>query len=477
MQRRNAEFCQAALNSSPLEMAPPNSSGHDLTDHCEASDEDGSMSSALGKRLPERADSGLALDEQYSRQMFGDHVTEWWKHQSVNSKMITREKYEEIIQSLSRKSGRLSKDQEEKFRRYSKRYAVLIVNNEPRLFYRKDVLKATQLDGQIDFEHLPEVTHLDRAYDVIKQAHAECSFGGQHKTEAQLHKKFANIPRCLIKLYIDHSPCNFIRKKMKNMKEGATSLLPDELNTRGLVSLVDRTKVADGQFQWLMFYQDHHTKFTHVRALHSNLPSEVGAHLAQIFVVQGAPLLLHTSFGDMYTLQVLEAVREIWPVCRIIPSNPVSDEAKAELRKTVHEVTELLDKWVRQTSNPNWAAAVPFMMYQYNTTCQTSSNVSPYRKMYNAIPRLGVSSLHTTHGTLGSLQTEDQLTDFLQKAICDDNESNRSQGTQDVLPQPAEQRQPVPCFSDVSQFDFFSPPAEGDLISPESPISWPSSPF
>ena len=44
------------------EMGPSNSSSQDLTDHTEISDEDGSMSSALGKRLADRSDSGLALD-------------------------------------------------------------------------------------------------------------------------------------------------------------------------------------------------------------------------------------------------------------------------------------------------------------------------------------------------------------------------------------------------------------------------------
>jgi hypothetical protein len=73
-----------------------------------------------------------------------------------------------------------------------------------------------------------------------------------------------------------------------------------------------------------------------------------------------------------------------------------------------------------------------------------------------------------------ALQTEDQLTEFLQKAIYDDNHNNRSPQDQSL---PPAERNPVPCFTEAEQFDFFSPTAEADLITPDSPLSWPSSPF
>lgn len=54
---------------------------------------------------------------------------------------------------------------------------------------------------------------------------------------------------------------------------------------------------ADGQYKFIMVYQDHLTKFVQLRALKTKRAEEVGYHLIDIFTIFGAPSILHSGNG------------------------------------------------------------------------------------------------------------------------------------------------------------------------------------
>ena len=57
-----------------------------------------------------------------------------------------------------------------------------------------------------------------------------------------------------------------------------------DMNSRGQVDLIDMQSQADGEFQWILVYQDHLTKFVRLRATKSKRAAEVAYHLLDIFV-------------------------------------------------------------------------------------------------------------------------------------------------------------------------------------------------
>ena len=43
--------------------------------------------------------------------------------------------------------------------------------------------------------------------------------------------------------------------------------MTDTFNDRGQVDLIDMQSNPDGEFRWILHYQDHLTKFTYLRAI------------------------------------------------------------------------------------------------------------------------------------------------------------------------------------------------------------------
>ncbi|PHT96308.1 hypothetical protein BC332_34766 [Capsicum chinense] len=58
---------------------------------------------------------------------------------------------------------------------------------------------------------------------------------------------------------------------------------------RGQVDLVDLQSVPDGDFKWIMNYEDHAARFCHLRAPTFQRASKVALELLKILLTQGIP--------------------------------------------------------------------------------------------------------------------------------------------------------------------------------------------
>lgn len=79
--------------------------------------------------------------------------------------------------------------------------------------------------------------------------------------------------------------CSVCHQKKTKKKRGLVSkpILHSEMNSRCQVDLIDFQTQPDGNFKFIMVYQDHLTKFVLLRALQSKRATEVAYHLNDIF--------------------------------------------------------------------------------------------------------------------------------------------------------------------------------------------------
>lgn len=129
----------------------------------------------------------------------------------------------------------------------------------------------------------------DELYDVIDAAHVAVGHGGRDRMLAETSKKYANITKKMISLYL--SMCGTCQQKKTKKKRGLISkpILHSKMNSRCQVDLIDFQTQPDGNFKFIMVYQDHLTKFVLLRALESKRTAEVAYHLNDIFLTIGAP--------------------------------------------------------------------------------------------------------------------------------------------------------------------------------------------
>ncbi|XP_068200852.1 KRAB-A domain-containing protein 2-like [Palaemon carinicauda] len=117
---------------------------------------------------------------------------------------------------------------------------------------------------------------LEDTFDIIKRAHIATGHGGHDKMVKELSKKYATITYDAISIY--KSLCIDCQRKRKRPTTKGTVVRPiltKNFGSRSQVDLVDMQAMKQGNYKWIMVYQDHLTKFCVLRPLTSKRAAEV----------------------------------------------------------------------------------------------------------------------------------------------------------------------------------------------------------
>lgn len=74
------------------------------------------------------------------------------------------------------------------------------------------------------------------------------------------------------------------------------------------VDLIDMQSQRDGEYRFILNYQDHLTKFVCLRPLKTKTAEEVAYHLVDIFCDKGAPHILQSDNGREFSNKARSAV-------------------------------------------------------------------------------------------------------------------------------------------------------------------------
>jgi len=126
--------------------------------------------------------------------------------------------------------------------------------------------------------------------------------------EAELKKKYRNITRQVIDLYL--ALCEHCQLKKKTPKRGLVvrPFFSHYMNSQCQVVLIDMQSEPNGYYRFIMNYQDHLTKFTILHPLKSKTAEEVAYQLIDIFCMFGAPFILQSDNGR-------EFANKTWLIC------------------------------------------------------------------------------------------------------------------------------------------------------------------
>ena len=93
--------------------------------------------------------------------------------------------------------------------------------------------------------------------------------------------------------------CETCQQKQGRVKKGVVvkPLVSSRFNSRCQVDCIDMQSCPDGEYRYIMVYQDHLTKFTILEAMKTKEAVEVAGNLVKIFKTFSAPLILHSDNG------------------------------------------------------------------------------------------------------------------------------------------------------------------------------------
>jgi transposase InsO family protein len=174
-------------------------------------------------------------------------------------------------------------------------------------------------------------------------------------------------------------------------------LLSKDLNCRGQVDLVDMQSLSDGDYKFIMHYQDHLTKFSVLKALTSKRAAKVGYQLLDIFLLFGAPHILQSDNGWEFTANVIKELKDWWPDCCIVHGKPRHPQSQGSVERGNADIKDMLIIWMREINSTSWKVGLKFVQFNKINSHHSGINRTPYKAMLGSDAKCANPGSYTTN--------------------------------------------------------------------------------
>ena len=278
-------------------------------------------------------------------------------------------------------------------------------------------------ETEVDVSTAPRICHEDELFDLLNDAHLSVGHGKTQKTYDYLKKRVSNIARQVCELYVKCCTCQTSVPRPARPAD-FKPIISKSFNCRGQVDLIDMQSQADGEFKWIMHYQDHLTKFSYLRALPSKRAVEVARELLKIFLLQGAPLILQSDNGKEFVAKIIHELKVLWPKCKLVNGRPRycmfykfkksiylcrHPQSQGSVERGNKDVEDILHRWMLDNNSSNWALGIHFVQHEKNIRHHTGIKAVPYELLYGQRIRVGLSECHISKELMENLCDEENL--------------------------------------------------------------------
>lgn len=284
-----------------------------------------------------------------------------------------------------------------------KRYDILEVQNK-----RKLIFPMTADDVNV----LYYVTD-EELYDVIHNAHVSIGHGGRDRMIKELSRKFKNITRHDVEIYLQL--CEPCEQKRKGVRKGIVvkPMVFSEFNSRCQVDLIDFQSQPDGDFKFIMVYQDHLTKFVVLNALKTKRAEEVAYKLIDIFTLLGAPSILQSDNGREFANNIVSNLKEIWPDLHIVHGKPRHSQSQGSVERANQDIENMLTTWMQDNNNCHWKEGLRFVQLMKNRAFHSGIKRSPYEALFGRKMKVGLKDSNLAQDLIQNVENEEDLDDVI----------------------------------------------------------------
>ena len=155
--------------------------------------------------------------------------------------------------------------------------------------------------------------------------------------------KFANVTTDHINTY--RIFCEKCGLKKAKARRGVVvkPILTQNVMSRGQVDLIDMQSQPDGDFKFILNYQDHFSKFCVLRPLKFKTASAVAEILVEIFSLRGPPIILQSDNGREFKNQEIKnEVLKMWPGLKMVDGKPRHSQSQGSVERANRDVENLL---------------------------------------------------------------------------------------------------------------------------------------
>ncbi|XP_022177881.1 KRAB-A domain-containing protein 2-like [Myzus persicae] len=328
------------------------------------------------------------------------------------SALISDTRYDELIKEVEQAKVNSKKTTSE-YRRLN-RFDVLTIGESKKL-----IVPPSKTNGDIIY-----FVKCNEMFDILHMAHINCGHGGRNRMEHSIKQKYKNITRDIIVLYLQL--CEICNKKHAHPKKGLVikPILSKTFNSRAQVDLIDMQSNKDGNFKFILVYQDHFTKFVSLRPLKTKTASEVAYNLIDIFCIFGAPCILQSDNGREFVNHIINDLVLMWDGLKIVHGKPRHSQSQGSVERANQDIEKIIYAWMEENQSRKWSEGLRFCQFAKNNAYHAGIKQPPYEAMFGKKVSLGLKMSFLPNDIINNVNDENDLLQFVE---------NENENEMDVL--------------------------------------------
>ncbi|XP_055947020.1 KRAB-A domain-containing protein 2-like [Argiope bruennichi] len=343
-----------------------------------------------------------------------------------NSSSLTREKLLSLIADVKK-----SKTSDKKVPRdywLLQHYDVLEVQGVEKL-----IVPVTNATSDVMF-----YCSSDSLFDILHETHLSIGHGGRDRMIKELNLRYKNITQNDIKVFLNF--CESCQQKRKAGRKNVVvkPMIFSHMNSRCQVYLIDFQSQPDGNYKFILVYQDHLTKFVVLRPLQTKRAEEIAGQLLDISPMFGAPCILQSDNGREFCNKLIDDLKVIWPEFKIVHGKPRHSQSQGQgsVERANQDIENMLTTWMQDNQSTSWSNGLKFIQFMKNRAFHFGIKRFPYEDMFGCAARVGLSTAAIPKEALNSLVDEDQLQNTLTAMNVSSQPDNEKVIEQTVLNNP-----------------------------------------
>ena len=176
-----------------------------------------------------------------------------------------------------------------------------------------------------------------------------------------------------------------VRHVLKTNQKSKKELKPirsKNFNERVQVDLIDYQASPDGEYKYIMVYQDHFTKFVQLQPLKSKTANEVKKSIEEIFDDFGPPKILHTDNGREFKNSLIDSFINDYPGLSIVHGRPRHSQSQGSVERANQDVEHILCAWMADNTTKEWVLGVRKVQAIKNNRYHSTLKNSPYKCLF-----------------------------------------------------------------------------------------------
>uniref|UniRef100_A0A914Q7G3 Integrase catalytic domain-containing protein n=1 Tax=Panagrolaimus davidi TaxID=227884 RepID=A0A914Q7G3_9BILA len=173
---------------------------------------------------------------------------------------------------------------------------------------------------------------------------------------------------------------NWSTRRPQKVKKSVTVLpiLSERHNSRCQMDLIDFQAKPDGEFNFILNYQDHFSKYCLLRPLKRKTAENVAEVLSQIFADFGPPKILQTDNGREFKNSKVGSVCEKFGV-KFIHGTPRHSQSQGSIERSNQDVENILQTMMADNKTAQWVSLLQQVQLAKNKRSHKALNfLSPY---------------------------------------------------------------------------------------------------